>query len=182
MNKEKFEKFGYYIREIYSISMYIQQTSKLNDIQYSEVASQLFYSKPQFTNYDDFKLVHYHNTNDYIANLSNVDIITGSNLILPVDSNYALTGYYDFFSNGYFFMDKGKSYQKNKMILIKGKVKRTNYIDSGILLTGNHSKNYYHFIFEFITKFYLIKKMKLSPSIPLLLDESCSKINQYKEL
>lgn len=175
------ENQGFFLRKMSSLSSFIDKESVTNSIEYITTDSDLYFSKPRFSSTNKEALISYKKNKNYIAHLSNCVIINGSNLLLPTDFNFVLNPYYEFLPNDYFFMDKGKRYQKNNLILVKGeKLKKT--IQTGIYLSGNHSANYYHLIFEFLTKFYVVNNSSLEKDIPLLLDEVCAKIPQYKEL
>ena len=50
------------------------------------------------------------------------------------------------------------------------------------MLSGNYSGNYYHFIYEFLTKFFIIDKLDLPKNIPIIVDEIVEHIPQYQEL
>ena len=50
------------------------------------------------------------------------------------------------------------------------------------MLSGNFSWNYYHFIFEFLSKFYLLDMSNISNNIPLIVDECINNAPQFKDL
>ena len=55
-------------------------------------------------------------------------------------------------------------------------------IDAGIYLGGNFSGNYYHFVVEFISKFYLLEHCNIPSNIPIILDKSAKQIYQFNEI
>lgn len=117
----------------------------------------------------------------YGAVFDNVEIIGGSNLLL-IDRN--LAQYEIPFlnkNNKYVYTDRAIRYYYKKVCLIDRK-QPIMRIDTGISLSGNFSWNYYHFLFEFIAKFYHINKANLGKDIPLIVDDICFSVDQYREL
>jgi capsular polysaccharide biosynthesis protein len=55
-------------------------------------------------------------------------------------------------------------------------------IEDGIMLSGNYSWNYYHFLFEFMTKFYLIDRSQIDVNVPIIVDIVVQDVPQYLEL
>lgn len=124
----------------------------------------------------------------YYVNIENCKIIGQSNIILT-KNKYLLYDYLAEKSKSYvnitdkglfLFLNKvihfGKSYLLNHLGVSK------DVIDKGIMLSGNFSDNYYHFVFEFLVKFDLISKAKIEKEIPIILDSIVKEIPQFKEL
>ena len=55
-------------------------------------------------------------------------------------------------------------------------------LDAAISLVCNFSSNYYHFIYEAISKFYLLDKCQIPEDVPLLVDERIKDVPQLMEL
>ena len=64
------------------------------------------------------------------------------------------------------------NYQKNSIVPL----------EKGISLAANMSGNYYHFMFQVASKFYLLSKLNFSDDIPLLVDQRVLEIPQMKEI
>lgn len=60
--------------------------------------------------------------------------------------------------------------------------KRGASIDKGIYLGGNFSGNLYHYVYEYIIKFYLIEQGSIPLDIPVIVDSSVKRIPQFKEI
>ena len=54
--------------------------------------------------------------------------------------------------------------------------------EQGVKLSANYSWNYYHVVFEVIARFYKIEKLGIDRKIPLIIDEICLEIPQFKQL
>lgn len=59
--------------------------------------------------------------------------------------------------------------------------KRKN-IESGISFCINYNFNYYHFVFECLSKFYILEKSNISKDIPIIIDSTARDIAQFQEL
>lgn len=55
-------------------------------------------------------------------------------------------------------------------------------IDKGIYIGGNFSGNLYHYVYEYIIKFYLIQQDAIPLDIPIIVDSSVKRIPQFKEI
>lgn len=55
-------------------------------------------------------------------------------------------------------------------------------VNSAINLCGNYSSNLYHFVYEILSKFYILSKIRIPQNIPILLDYSAKRIPQFAEL
>lgn len=55
-------------------------------------------------------------------------------------------------------------------------------IEEAIFLLNNFSENYYHFMYEVLVKFYLIKLADIPDSVPLLVDSVVNNSHQLSEL
>lgn len=118
----------------------------------------------------------------YIAQIGNVEIFGETNVIIA-DENYAIldmafhprAGLYD-------FRDTVIHEIKKQTLTVKVKrAKKEKYLEKGVLLSGTASKNYYHWLFEFITKFSLLEEGGFQ-NYPLLVDEEVLNIPQFIEI
>ena len=64
------------------------------------------------------------------------------------------------------------SYQKNS----------AQVLDKGISLACNMSNNYYHFMFEVVSRFYLLSKVQIEKDVPILIDEVILGVPQMVEI
>lgn len=55
-------------------------------------------------------------------------------------------------------------------------------VDKAISLVGNYSGNYYHFIFEIISKFYILERANIPDDVPIIIDNVVRRIPQFNEL
>lgn len=143
-----------------------------------------FFSEPYFYNEKvkkDHTLELYKEAQFTETVVKSAQIFGDSNLIL-VSDNLAL---FDLK-----FQDEEKKYEytdgairafKSNLCLLKKASSKTS-IKKGIKLTANYSFNYYHFLYEVLSKFSYIKNLELSNDIPLLVDEVVVKTPQFQEL
>jgi len=142
----------------------------------------LHYSSAIFYNKTNNEALHeVKNHYRYCAKLNNVTIIGSSDIII-LDEKYVL---YDLKfwdkENVFDYTDNAIQFYKNDFCIIEIKKSLFN-IDEAILLSGNYSFNYYHFLFEIIGKFEVLSKLNLDKSIPIIIDSNCLKVPQYVEL
>jgi len=87
--------------------------------------------------------------------------------------------------------DKAKRYRYTnaytKIIRIKGNNVLywkgiTHTMEKAIWMGGNFSWNYYHLLYEFVIKFLQLNELNIPVDVPVLVDEVCLKVPQYKEL
>ena len=87
--------------------------------------------------------------------------------------------------------DESRRYQYNndntKIVKIKGNnifywKGITRKMEKAICMVGNFSWNYYHFLYEFVVKFIQLNKLNIPLDTPVLIDQICLEIPQYKEL
>lgn len=124
----------------------------------------------------------------YYARIQDCFIIGQSNIVLT-KQNYLLHDYLsDSTLTNINVTDKGLFLILNRAIHL-GKYYIINYmgiyddkIENGIMMSGNFSKNYYHFMLEFLVKFDYISKMSLDKDIPIILDRNVKQIKQFEEL
>jgi capsular polysaccharide biosynthesis protein len=59
---------------------------------------------------------------------------------------------------------------------------KKNKIDKAIWMGGNFAWNYYHLTYEFIIKFHLLNQLDIPLDIPVLIDEVCCRVPQFRSL
>jgi capsular polysaccharide biosynthesis protein len=75
----------------------------------------------------------------------------------------------------------------SKIITIKGDTVfywkgKTLALEKAIWMGGNFSWNYYHLVYEFIVKFIYLNELDIPLDVPVLIDQTCLDVPQYKEL
>jgi len=58
----------------------------------------------------------------------------------------------------------------------------THTLEKAIWMGGNFSWNYYHLLYEFSIKFLYLNALDISLNVPVLVDQRCLDVPQYKEL
>jgi capsular polysaccharide biosynthesis protein len=118
----------------------------------------------------------------YGIEIKDVEIIACSDLVL-INSNNALYDLKEANLQGrYAYTDEAiVCYEKSKCLL-KKENKSEVIIDEAISLIGNYSWNFYHMMFEILTKFRNIHESNISLKIPVIIDKICLDIPQYLEL
>ena len=143
----------------------------------------LSYSSPKFDQQvmKDFDLVNVSGFKKYAIELKNAQVIGGSSLIL-LDKQSAL---YEIKCNDiqrrYSYSDEALHCYNDKYCLIKSTASEIGY-EEAISLAGNFSWNYYHLLYEILTKFEQINDSDLDLNIPVLVDQICFGVPQYLEL
>lgn len=88
-------------------------------------------------------------------------------------------------------LDEAKRYKytdnSTKIINIRGKnvlywKGLTHTLDEAIWMGGNYSWNYYHLLYEFVIKFLQLNTLNIPADVPVLIDQTCLEIPQFKEL
>ena len=113
--------------------------------------------------------------------IKDVVVVGGSNLIMTDHS----TGIYDLKfndrNNNISFSDQLFGYYTSNYAIIDNE-DEIGLVHKGIMLAGNYSFNYYHWMMEFIVKIKIIDESTIAPEIPIILDRVCVDVPQYKEL
>ncbi len=143
---------------------------------------QLSYSPPRFAENTDEKSVLFEGLDyiQYAIHLKNGTLSGSSNLIITSQGKalYDLPSYDT--SEKYQSLDtKIISVKNNQVNYWRGRKK---YLDKAIWMGGNFSGNYYHLLMEFITKFRKLEKLNIPADVPVLVDEVCLRVPQFKEL
>lgn len=165
-----------------SLTDYCNKNSNDSEILYSE-QNRLYYLPPAFDlNEIDAPVQEGRVLTTSVARFNNVEIIGNSDLVLCNDN----IGIYELFfldshKKARYKSDGGIVYYRNGKCIVKNRHSNIG-IDEAILLTGNFSFNFYHFLFEDLVKFSLIEKAKLPVHIPLLVEARCCRVPQFLEL
>ncbi len=158
-------------------STFITELNKRN-ICYS-FSAPAFWPDKQLNNEESLKFSGKYELSDLLIN--SVQILGNSNLIL-LDGDKAVYDlkFHDKDSR-YSYTDGGIKAYKNSNLLVKYSPSiRT--IEKGVKLTANFSWNYFHLIFEVLSKFYYLQANVAYKDIPLLIDKIVLEVPQYNEL
>lgn len=79
------------------------------------------------------------------------------------------------------FLDKRNIYRINKINKIYYNYSFKKNIPIAISLVCNYSWNYYHFVFECLSKLWLLSQCNIPKEIPIIIDACIKKIPQYTE-
>jgi hypothetical protein len=112
----------------------------------------------------------------YLAEVHDAMVIGGHNPVLVSDNTALYDDYLQTDRDLFDYSQPGDiisydfiySTDKIGVNLIK---KKENKIDAGILLSGTDSNNYYHWIAEFLSRFWIIDKFPEYKDLPLIIDE-----------
>lgn len=129
----------------------------------------------------DERIYEVKNHYSYSVKLKDVMIIGCSDVIV-LDDKYVL---YDLRfldeDQAIDYTDYAIKFLKNDECVIEANWAEST-ISEAILLSGNYSINYYHFLLEIVSKFETLSKLNIEKSVPLIIDKSCLGIPQYVEL
>ncbi len=161
---------------------------------YSEVILKYFLPSSStevypIVNFDELSIpnaVSAYNNEQYYIILENAEILGASNVII-----FKNKFIYDLVANpqssNIQVIDNGLLLIKNRLIHLGNRYfvlykYKGSHISEGILLSGNFSRNYYHFIFEFMAKLYLMSKCDIPSDIPVIVDKKVQTIPQLNEI
>lgn len=176
-----YHNFKLKLSEFESIDQYIEMCPNNVDIIYMQ-QKLLSYAPPCFVE----EAYPEHTANNrlhkqYAALFYDAQVIGGSNLIILKDGNVLYEMKTLDTKNRYLYSDGAIKYYTGPSVIYSCKNSKQT-IDTAIWFGGNYSWNYYHFTFEILTKFIKLAEMKVDRSIPILVDQICCKIPQFKEL
>lgn len=112
--------------------------------------------------------------------LRNAGVIGSSNLIKVGKDQALYEPYFHDRSQSWAYTDPGVVGNRDDLFLVK--YRAGDAINQGILLSGNFSGNYYHFMFEFLSKWLLIEGSVIPVSVPVLIDRAILQVPQLTEL
>lgn len=177
----------YKIAEAYS---FLEYSKIFDDLQYFSLSTNRITTvfPIQFFNSPKIKPVKCDLPDAYFAKIGNCKIIGQSNVILT-KNRQLLYDYLSYGSNSHINVtDRGLLLLLNNVVHYKKQYIITyvheskDLIENGILLSGNFSNNYYHFVLEFLVKFELISNLKIDKQIPIIVDNQVKEIPQFIDL
>ena len=180
-------KSRYKIVKVHSFKNYSEEYDDIDFTSLSNNRKTYVFPIHFFTEND--KLPIEYNLDDlYYAKIIECKIIGQSNVILT-KNNFLLYDYlYDKVKSYVNVTDGGLLLLFNRVIHFKQNY-ILNYlqespvrIENGILLSGNFSNNYFHFVFEFLVKFHIISKLSIDTKIPIIIDNHVKRVSQFEEL
>ena len=117
----------------------------------------------------------------YAAHFNDVKIIGGSSIIIIDDFNLLYDLKYNSNNKNIDFSDEGICYNKDEICVIINN-KSNKVIESGISMTANYDKNFYHFVYEILIKFKEIATLNIDKHVPLLFNKDVLSIIPFLDL
>jgi hypothetical protein len=142
--------------------------------------SKLCAAKPQYY-YQNYALIEVKEQNYSVLKLDHARIIGSSNIVFLCSGSVLYEPFLHDEENKWDYTDSCVIQQFDRSFLLKYRDSKK-VVPSGIMLSGNYSYNYYHFILEFLTKFFLVDKVDIPADVPIIVDDVVKNIPQYKEL
>ena len=177
-----FRLFRLEYKKFISINEYIKKESSKVEFLYDNVIS-LHYSPPVFNspikkNEELFEVKAIH---DYIAIISGGRIVGGSNVVI-LNNTQALYELFNYNTEQRYKYTDGAivSYNYESCFILAKDSKII--LEEAIVLSGNFSFNYYHFIFEILSKIEKVEQLNLNTNIPFVIDKVCFETPQFSEL
>jgi hypothetical protein len=122
--------------------------------QFSQFNLPVYTAKPQY-DFKSYSLTKIKEKAFSLYHLNDVGIVGSSSLIHCDDSSLVYESYCTEHDENYKFDDEG-AFVQGKGFFITRFRRSCQTIEHGILLSGNHSGNYYHFVYQILSRFYLI--------------------------
>lgn len=122
----------------------------------------------------------------YWAHINSARIIGQSCVVLTADNVmlYDMLRYKDKYhanmTDGGLFLLGGFPWHIGRSYMYNHSKDCLDVLECGISLCNRMSNNYYHFMFEVASKFYVLKKTDIAKNVPLLVDEAVLNIPQLK--
>ena len=142
--------------------------------------TRLYAARPQFY-YEDFRLTEVKRHDLFCIQVTDASVYGSSNLIMIGPGKVIYEQFFHEEEDRWDYTDTIIQRHLGPRLLLQHR-HVTTPIPCGILLSGNFSWNYYHFIYEFLSKFLLIDKLNLPQDVPLIVDEVVRDVPQYNEL
>lgn len=162
----------------------MQQIKQVNSCdrarQLGQIAHSLYTTKPQY-HLTQYPLERIHDVNTSLYYLYNAKIIGSSNLVNYDKSISIYDAIHSKSCENISFVDQGALESFGDLYITRFKKSNVS-IEEGIFLSGNFSGNYYHFVYEILSRFYLVRKFSIEPDLPLIVDEIVCKIPQFQDL
>ncbi len=131
--------------------------------------------------FDDIKPKEINSVVDQLLLKVKGAVICGSSSVVSVGEKTAI---YDLYvlqnKKNYKYTDRCIKYIRGDCIVRQ--YKDFSHCKKGILLSGNYSWNYYHLTIDILPKLYYVNKLGIDSDVPLIIDEVCMKVNNYREL
>lgn len=119
----------------------------------------------------------------YLNCYENVIIQGNSDVVVDLERKVVVNNYCYGIDPAIEFIDGLLYRTQNNIALLRSnfrEISRT--LDSGIMLSGKFSNNYYHFIYETLIRSVYMKKSTISSNIPLLVDDTSMKIPSMRTM
>lgn len=141
---------------------------------------QLYYSSIKFYNSKLHPLLKETPGFKYAAVIEDTEVIGGSSVII-LDEQYVLYDLkYALNNTNTDFTDEAIQYYNNDKIVMDAN-NIDGYFKNAITLINNYSSNYYHFVLEVIAKFEVLSKLSIPTEVPLLIDNICLHVPQFRQ-
>jgi capsular polysaccharide biosynthesis protein len=132
---------------------------------------------------EDFSLIPIALPSINIYRHKNVRIQGDSDFVINVTDHLAINDFGYNMNNRYENIDGVLYRQKENLAVLKYDGKRCDRtIESGIMISGKFSLNYYHEMYEIMVKLLVLDKTEISDDVPLIVDEVVFKVNSFKQL
>lgn len=114
---------------------------------------------------------------------SNVCITGDSDVIVDVKNNCVISDFCYDIDPGLMFVDGLLYRDKHNLCILRSNLKqKTMSLDSGIMISGKFSGNYYHTLLENLSRLVLLDEFDIPVEVPILVDESVSKVPSFKRI
>ena len=119
----------------------------------------------------------------YYVKHENVKIHGNSDFIINKDENVVINDFAYQMSKRFDNKDGILLKQKGDLLLLRYNDKIIDkFIDSGIMISGKFSSNYYHVIYEILIRLLLINKTDIPDNVPIIVDSIIYKVNSFKRI
>lgn len=167
--------------EVIDTENYSLKCSKLERVQLTNNRV-LYSSHVTYRNENTKPIILVSGPDVFLTIYNNIEIQGNSDFILDTKSNYAINDLCYNLSEAYGNSDGILWRQKRNLALLKYKHSNIRSIEKAIMLTGKFSENYYHVLYEILIKLTLVETTSIPNDVPLLIDESVSKVNTFKQI
>jgi len=182
--KWRFIESEHYLLLLKKYGIFSGELVSFNDLEPTDILDShkaiLSYSPPVFGCEAPSVLTNGMEYVQYAVHLKNATVLGSSNLIvLPSGRVLYDLPFYDV-EKRYLYADYKIIKLKDRKITYWKGVRHT--IDKAVWMGGNFSWNFYHFIYEFAIKFCKLRELDIPADIPILIDQICLDIPQYREI
>lgn len=131
----------------------------------------------------DYSLIPVEMPDLYYVKHENVKIHGNSDFIINKDENVVINDFAYQMSKRFDNKDGILLKQKGDLLLLRYNDKIIDkFIDSGIMISGKFSSNYYHVIYEILIRLLLINKTDIPDNVPIIVDSIIYKVNSFKRI